>query len=95
MQKRRTLSYATVFNGNPWFSNEYACLFIYTLFQTAEQFLQSAEKNAGFPLLALTLIVKEDADPNIRFAAALLLKNFVKRHWSVVSDSASLFTHST
>ncbi|KAI8052879.1 GK18154 [Syncephalis plumigaleata] len=56
----------------------------------AEQFLQSAEKNAGFPLLTLTLIVKEDADPNIRFAAALLLKNFVKRHWSVTEGQDSI-----
>ncbi|RKP10272.1 Cse1-domain-containing protein [Thamnocephalis sphaerospora] len=48
----------------------------------AEQFLQSVEKNAGFPVLVLTLTAKDDAEAHIRFAAALLLKNFVRRNWS-------------
>ncbi|KAI9595046.1 importin alpha re-exporter [Syncephalis fuscata] len=56
----------------------------------AEQFLKSVEKNAGFPLLTLTLIVKDGTDPNICFAAALLLKNFVKRYWSVTDGQDSI-----
>ncbi|KAK9704355.1 importin-alpha export receptor [Basidiobolus ranarum] len=56
----------------------------------AEQYLYSVEKNPNFSLLLLTLVENPSADPSVRFAAALLFKNFVKRNWEQEGDNTTI-----
>ncbi|RUS27431.1 CAS/CSE protein [Jimgerdemannia flammicorona] len=51
----------------------------------AEQFLVSVEGQINYPLLVLKLVTDEKTEPTLRFAAALLFKNYVKRNWALVS----------
>ena len=59
--------------------------------QNAEKFLVSIEKQAGFPILVLKLIEQsvQPQDLSIRQAAAVLFKNYVKKHWDPVSICAA------
>ena len=53
----------------------------------AEEFLKSVEAQKGFPILILTLLGSNDADPNAqttKLAAAINFKNYIKRNWKIV-----------
>jgi exportin-2 (importin alpha re-exporter) len=50
----------------------------------AELSLQGAESQSGYPLLVLKLVQDSGVDANIRFAAVLLFKNYVKKNWPKV-----------
>ncbi|KAI1314971.1 importin-alpha export receptor [Mortierella claussenii] len=50
----------------------------------AEEFLNSLQENQNFGQLVLQLIATKSYDAGIRFTAAVLFKNFVRRQW--VSD---------
>ncbi|RUP48679.1 Cse1-domain-containing protein [Jimgerdemannia flammicorona] len=52
----------------------------------AEQFLVSVEGQINYPLLVLKLVTDEKTEPTLRFAAALLFKNYVKRNWALSED---------
>lgn len=54
---------------------------------TAEQFLSQVEINENYPVLLLMLLTRDDAQVpmNIKLAAAINLKNLIKRSWMVVS----------
>ncbi|KAJ1736097.1 importin-alpha export receptor [Coemansia sp. Benny D160-2] len=54
----------------------------------AEGFLQSIEQTPRFVVPLLQLVNNEGTDGNIRFAAALYFKNFVKRRWAQDEESA-------
>lgn len=60
--------------------------YVYFLF-TAEQFLEQVCGNANYPVLLLTLITRDDSQvPQIvKLAAAINLKNLIKKNWVVVS----------
>jgi hypothetical protein len=60
----------------------------YIFFIAAEQFLFGVEKQQNYPLLVLKL-VESHSDLNIKVAAAILFKNFVKRNWKLVIFSFS------
>lgn len=47
----------------------------------AEQQLQQGESQAGFLLLLLQLLGQENAPNEIRLAAAVLLKNNIRKNW--------------
>ncbi|KAJ2344154.1 importin-alpha export receptor, partial [Coemansia sp. RSA 2671] len=47
----------------------------------AEHFLASIEQTAHFVVPLLQLVSNQSTDANVRFAAALFFKNFVKRRW--------------
>ena len=51
----------------------------------AEDSLAAAESQPNYSVCLLTLIGTESADMQVRLSAAIHLKNFVKRHWKVVS----------
>lgn len=54
----------------------------------SEVFLQSLEKDRGYPLLLLTLLNPESSTAiNVKVAAAVSFKNFVKRNWKVMVSS--------
>jgi len=58
----------------------------------AEGFLQGLEKERGYPLLLLTLLNPDRGTAlNIKVAAAVSFKNFVKRSWKVVSRLRKCF----
>ncbi|PIA15174.1 Cse1-domain-containing protein [Coemansia reversa NRRL 1564] len=48
----------------------------------AEKYLETMEQTAHFVVPLLQLVNSEGTDSNIRFAAALYFKNFVKRRWA-------------
>jgi len=52
----------------------------------AEEFLKSVEVNQNYPILLLSLINKQDAELNIKIAASITFKNYVKRNWKVPED---------
>ena len=52
------------------------------LCQIAEQFLFGVETQVNYPLLVLKL-AELHTDPQIKVAAAILFKNFVKRNWKL------------
>ncbi|XP_049879838.1 exportin-2 [Pectinophora gossypiella] len=54
----------------------------------AEKFLESVEINQNYAILLLHLIDKDAVDMNIRVAAAIAFKNYIKRNWPVEEDSA-------
>jgi len=54
----------------------------------AEEFLESIEGNQNYPILLLTLINKQDVQPNIKVAGAITFKNYVKRNWKVSEEGA-------
>lgn len=49
--------------------------------------MEQLEGNANYPVLLLTLTASSDQEvqPPIKLAAAINLKNLVKRHWQMVS----------
>lgn len=47
----------------------------------AEQQLQQAESQPGFLLVLLQLVAQESAPNEIRLAAAVLLKNNIRKNW--------------
>ncbi|KAF2354137.1 Exportin/Importin Cse1-like [Trinorchestia longiramus] len=51
----------------------------------AEQFLEQLEGNVNYPVLLLTLAARDDTQvlPSVKLAAAINLKNLVKRCWKV------------
>ena len=51
----------------------------------AEDSLSAAESQANYSVLLISLIGMESADMQVRLSASIHLKNFVKRHWKVVS----------
>ncbi|KAJ2785075.1 importin-alpha export receptor [Coemansia interrupta] len=53
----------------------------------AEQFLDSIEQTPHFVVLILQLVNNQATNENIRFAAALYFKNFVKRRWPQNEDT--------
>lgn len=57
----------------------------------AEQFLSQVEINENYPVLLLMLLTRDDAQVpmNIKLAAAINLKNLIKRNWMVVSCTHS------
>ena len=48
----------------------------------AEAFLRSASSQAGFGITVLTLVATAGVDEQVKQAAAVNFKNFVKFHWS-------------
>ncbi|KAI3653160.1 hypothetical protein MP228_002585 [Amoeboaphelidium protococcarum] len=52
----------------------------------AEQSLKQAEKSPGFLVTLLQLVSAENVNLNVRFAASLYFKNFIKRHWIPDAD---------
>lgn len=60
---------------------------------SAEKSLEAVEKNQNYPILLLTLVDKQETPANIRVAAAVTFKNFVKRNWSVVSITIFFLTY--
>ncbi|XP_014669612.1 PREDICTED: exportin-2-like [Priapulus caudatus] len=56
--------------------------------RTAEKFLESIEGNQNYPLLLLHLLDKADVTVALRVSAAITFKNYIKRNWRVVEDSA-------
>ena len=54
--------------------------------------MEQLEGNANYPLLLLTLTSRPDAQvaPPVKLAAAINLKNLVKRRWQTVSIKLSL-----
>lgn len=51
----------------------------------AELQIQQAERQPQFVVQLLELIQAEQLDLNVRFAGALLFKNFIKKYWVPVS----------
>lgn len=58
---------------------------------TAEKFLEGVEVNQNYPMLLLHLVHKKEVDMTIRIAGAIAFKNYIKRNWSVVSWSESVY----
>lgn len=52
----------------------------------AEQHLAAAGKQPGFGLALVRVAVNQDVPADCRQVAALLLKNFLKKHWSTDSE---------
>lgn len=52
----------------------------------AEEFLQSVENNQNYPVLVLHVLDKEDCPLQIRVAAAITFKNFIKRNWRIIDE---------
>lgn len=52
----------------------------------AEEFLQSVENNQNYPVLVLHVLNKKDCPLQIRVAAAVTFKNFIKRNWRIVDE---------
>jgi len=57
-------------------------LFFIFFCQIAEEFLFGVETQANYSLLVLKL-VELHTDPQIKVAAAILFKNFIKRNWKL------------
>ncbi|KAF9919289.1 hypothetical protein BGZ65_012248, partial [Modicella reniformis] len=55
----------------------------------AEGFLSRLQQSQNFGQLVLLLIATKSFDVNIRFAASLLFKNFVRRNWMNDEDGGS------
>ncbi|KAG0369140.1 importin-alpha export receptor, partial [Gamsiella multidivaricata] len=55
----------------------------------AEQFLNKLQQSQNFGQLVLQLVATKSFDVNIRFAASLLFKNFVRRNWMNDDDGDS------
>ncbi|KAG0257100.1 importin-alpha export receptor [Actinomortierella ambigua] len=56
--------------------------------QQAEAFLNELEQNQNYGQLVLQFIALKSYDLNIRFAAAVLFKNFVRRNWLQTDEDA-------
>ena len=57
----------------------------------AEDFLKNVENQKGYAILLLTLLSPENStDLSIKVASAIAFKNYVKRHWKVVSQLSPL-----
>ena len=48
--------------------------------------LSQVEVQQGFPILLLKLISDDAVDQTLRIAGAVYFKNYVKRHWVIVSQ---------
>eukprot|EP00123_Amoebidium_parasiticum_P018052 comp24082_c0_seq1/m.43377 comp24082_c0_seq1/g.43377 ORF comp24082_c0_seq1/g.43377 comp24082_c0_seq1/m.43377 type:complete len:977 (-) comp24082_c0_seq1:650-3580(-) len=59
-----------------------------TVRRSAEKELAAFEGNSGFSLLLLHLVSSAEAQADIRAAAAITFKNFVKRNWATVDGDA-------
>ena len=60
-------------------------LYLISYFFLAEKFLETIEGNSNYSLLLLHIVENGSFEDEIRLAAAVTFKNFVKRHWRVVS----------
>ena len=58
----------------------------YAIRKPAEDYLLSIEKQPNFSILLLQLADSELIAVNIRLAAAINFKNFVKRNWRIVDE---------
>ena len=63
----------------------------YEVRKAAEDYLVSVEANQNYAMLLLSLVDSSSTqqlavEPNVRLAAAIVFKNFVKRNWRVVED---------
>ncbi len=58
----------------------------YDVRKPAEDYLISVEGSPNFTMLLLQLAEAEQVDMTVRLAAAINLKNVVKRNWRVVDD---------
>lgn len=85
--------HAVVLSASSVYSSKMHCVIVsYVLSVPAEQFLEQLEGNANYPVLLLTLTSRPDAQvaPPVKLAAAINLKNLVKRRWQTVSIKLSL-----
>ncbi|XP_045624076.1 exportin-2 isoform X1 [Procambarus clarkii] len=59
--------------------------------RSAEQFLNQVESHENYPVLLLTLLTRDETQvpKNIKVAAAINLKNLVKRNWIVDEDGTN------
>jgi exportin-2 (importin alpha re-exporter) len=62
------------------------------LYAAEEQLFSSEKQQPNFPIALLKLIANESIDLQIRFAAALFFKNYVKRNWFEVIIQSELIT---
>lgn len=58
----------------------------------AEKFLETIEGNRNYSLLLLRIVDSASFDNMIRLAAAITLKNFVKKHWRVIDGEPNKIT---
>ena len=59
----------------------------YGIRKPAEDYLMSIEKQPNYSILLLQLADNDQVPGNIRLAAAINFKNFVKRNWRVVDNA--------
>lgn len=59
--------------------------FSFLFYDIAVHNLSQVEVQQGFPLLLLKVISDESVDQTLRFAGAVYFKNYIKRHWVIVS----------
>lgn len=55
--------------------------------QRAEETLRNAEKQSGYALALVQTALRTEVEPDLRQLAALLLKKFVRTHWSADNDN--------
>jgi hypothetical protein len=65
-------------------------ILLLSFFDTAEKFLASVEINANYSLVLLQLVASDQTNMNVRIAAAITFKNFVKHNWHMVCTSADM-----
>ncbi|KAG0045285.1 importin-alpha export receptor [Gryganskiella cystojenkinii] len=58
----------------------------------AETFLAKLEQNQNYGQLALQLTATKTFDLSIRFPAALLFKNFVRKHWMIDDENENIIS---
>ncbi|KAK7073145.1 hypothetical protein SK128_011362 [Halocaridina rubra] len=57
--------------------------------RSAEQFVAQVEGNENYPVLLLTLLTRDEVPPEVKLAAAINLKNLVKKSWIVDEDGTN------
>ncbi|RDD37617.1 Exportin-2 [Trichoplax sp. H2] len=55
----------------------------------AEQSLEQLESNAGYSLLLLRLVDNNQLEMEVRIAATIAFKNFIKKNWRIIEDEPS------
>ena len=55
--------------------------------QKAEQHLAEAERQPGYGLALVQTTIRHDVAPELRQMAALLLKNFIRYHWTPEAEN--------
>ncbi len=58
----------------------------YSVRKPAEDFLMNMEKQPKYSILLLQLADSDQAPMNVRLAASINFKNFVKRNWRVIES---------